>query len=63
MTTGPEQSTFDELSVDHIRFYVSDVAAKAALFAQRYGLDLVMGRPAPADDATSIALISDRIRQ
>ena len=62
MTTGPEHSTFDQLSVDHIRFYVRDVAAKASLFGQRYGLDLVMGRTAPADDATSIALISDRIR-
>jgi 4-hydroxymandelate synthase len=62
VTSGQQESTFDQLSVDHIRFYVRDVAAKAAGFGQRYGLDLVKGRSTDADDATSIALISNGIR-
>ncbi|MEK8104467.1 hypothetical protein NKG94_03495 [Micromonospora sp. M12] len=38
--------------MDHIRFYVRDVAAKAADFGQRYGLDLVLAGTSPGPRMT-----------
>ena len=57
-------SFFDELSIDHVEFYVQDTAVAAAQFMDGYGFE-IYGASEPAESATairSVALGKNQIR-
>jgi 4-hydroxymandelate synthase len=57
-------SIFDELSIDHVEFYVQDTAVAAAQFIDGYGFE-IYGASEPAESVTairSVALGKNQIR-
>lgn len=45
-------SIFDELSIDHVEFYVQDTAVAAAQFIVSYGFDIYGFRTGPGSPLT-----------
>jgi 4-hydroxymandelate synthase len=52
-----DASVFDELSLDHVEFYVHDTTAAAAQFADSYGFE-IYGTSEPADSTESIRSVA-----